>query len=203
MIFIVVSVGAWIWIVEVPRFVMRRESGENNEQSVKNEFLDVLSNSKRTLIVHDDGDDVPSSVYNDEEVLTAIKRRLDENRKLTIEILFNFNSRLKIYELAEKHDRLSIRSLNMSLDQRPEHDVHYKIADDGKYAYLSLHAPGARTESLNHINVRGHCRSSVEHYSTNTSSTLGWLPDVVYGIACPHAVLYFGGYEFGGSWCSE
>ena len=140
--YVVGSVCLWIWHVEIPQLV-HQQTGKNDDASAKEQFLAMLARATHTLIVHDDGDNMDVSVYNDQEVLDAVENRLATTKRLTIKILFNFREPLEIYALAANHDRLEISTLDLTHEQRPEHDVHYKIADGGKYAYLSLHGRGS------------------------------------------------------------
>ena len=104
-------------------------------------FMRVIEEADEQLIIHDDGDSVEGSVYNDEQVIAALDRRLGSGSRLKVSILFNNPGvQLDILELAKKHgDRLRIRYRQGG---RPAGDIHYKIADR-RMGYFSEHDEGS------------------------------------------------------------
>ena len=104
-------------------------------------FMRVLGEADERMVVHDDGDDVPGSIYNNEHVLEALERRLRDKPELKVCMLFNNPGvQLKILDLAKtRRDQLQIRYRRRG---RPVGDVHYKIADK-RMGYFSEHDEGS------------------------------------------------------------
>ena len=110
---------------------------ENDNKDAIEHFLRVLGRAERELLVHDDGDDkTHGSLYDDEDTVKAVRERLQKCPSLRIRCLLNFNTGVKMAGLTKEFDdRFQVRYLG----QRPENDVHFKIADGGQIAYLSSH----------------------------------------------------------------
>lgn len=104
-------------------------------------FMRVIEEANEQVIIHDDGDSVEESIYNNKAVVAALDRRLKDSPRLNVRILFNSPGvQLDILELAKKHgDRVRIRYRK---DGRPVGDIHYKIADR-RMGYFSEHDEGS------------------------------------------------------------
>ena len=111
----------------------------NDNPTAIEQFNDVLRQADSELLIHDDGDQVSGTVYNDDRTIQAVRRRLNECQKLKIRCLFNFNEDVEMAKLSSEFGtRFQVRFLH----QRSPGDVHFKIADRGKWAYLSTHLRG-------------------------------------------------------------
>ena len=108
-------------------------------------FIKVVKAAKKRLIIHDDGDNVAGTPYNDENVLEALAKRLEDYKELEVNVLFNIkDENLRIVQMAGKYDgRLRIRYKN----ERPKGDIHYKIADD-TMGYFSEHDQGSSDRKI-------------------------------------------------------
>lgn len=112
-------------------------TNDNSEAIAR--FTEALEHADCELVIHDDGDKVEGSVYDDDLIVQAIRDRLRKFPKLRIRCLLNFKANVKVTELSKEFgDRFQVRYLL----QRPVDDVHFKIADQGKWAYLSTHIQG-------------------------------------------------------------
>ena len=99
-------------------------------------FTETLGHASSELLIHDDGD---SSLYNDDLTIQEIRDRLNSSPELRIRCLLNFNEGVKVSELSDEfEERFQARYLH----QRPIDDVHFKIADGGKWAYITVHGKG-------------------------------------------------------------
>lgn len=119
---------------------IRITTGENNDDEAANMLVDLIGAAQESIIIHDDGDNTERSVYNDKRVLEAFRNRLKSKPELEIKCLFNDNDDIEFAKLTDEFKgRVSIWHSNK---KRPEHDVHYKIVDDGRIVYLSEHRHG-------------------------------------------------------------
>ena len=109
-------------------------------------FMRVLEEADEQMMIHDDGDSVDGSVYNNKKVIAALDRRLKGGSNLKVRILFNNPGvQLDILELAKKHgDRLRVRYRKGG---RPVGDIHYKIADR-RLGYFSEHDEGSTERKI-------------------------------------------------------
>ena len=109
-------------------------------------FMRVLEEANERLIVHDDGDSVDESIYNNKEVIAALDRKLSDRPELNVRILLNSPGvRLDVLKLAKKHgDQLQIRYRQGG---RPVGDIHYKIADKDM-GYFSEHEEGSPNRKI-------------------------------------------------------
>lgn len=119
------------------RFHITTVANDNLEAIAQ--FAAALSHAKSELLIHDDGDKVKGLVYDHDATIQAIRDRLNECPELQIKCLLNFNDGVKVTGLVDEFgERFRVRYLH----QRPADDVHFKIADRGKWAYLSTHRKG-------------------------------------------------------------
>lgn len=136
------AIACWGWYHRGGRIMFR----ERNSNTMALEyFVQVVNAAENRLIVHDDGDDVADTPYNDERVLDALAQRLETCHELEVKMLFNVkDENLRIVRMADKYDhRLQIRYKN----GRPTGDIHYKIADD-RIGYFSEHDQGSSDRKM-------------------------------------------------------
>ena len=124
----------WYW----DRVHVRVRTGTNDADEAAQMFIRVLNAAKETLVVHDDGDKVDGTVYEDEAVIDAVRRRLAQHEALTIKCLFNDQADLALTRKmrTEFPGQFQVWYRN---GPRPIGDIHYKIADGGTVGHLSAH----------------------------------------------------------------
>ena len=119
------------------RFNIVAVTNDNSEAVAR--FTEALGYATRELLIHDDGDEIEGSLYNDDTAIQAVADRLNERPELKIRCLLNFNESVGMAKLGDEFGkRFQVRYLH----QRPFDDVHFKIADRGKWAYISTHRKG-------------------------------------------------------------
>ena len=121
------------------------EDGVNDDSQAVSRFVEVVQHAKHELIVHDDGNDMPGTIYNDEDVIEAVDRQMAQHGDLVVKCLFNDRAQLAIVERLSRRypDRFRVEYRSWPRG-RPAFDVHYKIADGGAIGHLSHHDHGAR-----------------------------------------------------------
>lgn len=129
----------WWWYADSLK--VRVEGGGNDDEAAAQMFIRILRMAKETLAVHDDGDRGSRSIYEDDNVVQAVRRQLEAHPKLQIRCLFNDKADLNLVREieAEYPDRFTVCYRS---GPRPVGDVHYKIADDGVIGHLSSHEHG-------------------------------------------------------------
>ena len=120
------------------------EDGINDDREAVSRFVEVVRHAKHELIVHDDGNAMPGTIYNDENVIRAVDEQMTSHEKLVVKCLFNACDKLAMVErLSELYpDRFHVKYRRWRR-ARPVFDVHYKIADRGAIGHLSHHDYGA------------------------------------------------------------
>ena len=118
------------------------ERGESNDDQATAMFIDLLKQTRHNIIIHDDGDNSPGSMYNRQDVICAIKSQIEMYGNLRIKCLFNDEENLKILEIADGKYKVNFE-IWYSKDHRPNDDIHYKIVDGGRLVHLSKHEHGA------------------------------------------------------------
>ena len=127
-----------VWVAWDYSF-LRVTNVKNDSKDAIKHFLAVLGQAEHELLVHDDGDETEGTLYDDEDTVCAVRERLRTCPDLVIRCLLNFKADVRMTSLSEEYgDRFQVRYLH----QRPADDVHFKIADGGKMAYLSIHEKG-------------------------------------------------------------
>ena len=132
---IVPAIGLWWWYWDSVH--VRVQSGVNDDDAAASMLILVLKAARKTLVIHDDGNKLPETVYDNERVIDAVRSQLDENQKLRIRCLFNDRDDLELVRQlrAEYPDRFKVWYGN---GLRPDGDIHYEIAD-GVVGHLSWH----------------------------------------------------------------
>ncbi len=123
---------------------IRIVKGPNSGEKAAAKFIDVVERAERRLIIHDDGDKVQGTIYNDAPALAILEKRLEAKPELHVAILFNERHDLEVLKLKDRFGaRCQVRYRDGG---RPKGDIHYKIADDAM-GYFSEHELGGNERS--------------------------------------------------------
>lgn len=135
---IVPAIVLWWWHWDSVN--VRVQGGLNDDDTAATTFTDILRTAKRTLVIHDDGNKMAGTVYDDADVVEAVRRQLAGNQALRIRCLFNDREDLDLVRQmkSEYPDRFQVWYRK---GPRPPGDIHYKIAD-GAFGHLSSHGHG-------------------------------------------------------------
>lgn len=158
---LVIVAVAVIWVVALCiRATLRAEhlygvssfEGMNEPGVATENFIETVEHAKDLLIIHDDGNYMGGSVYNDRKAIDAVVSRMNEQKSLKVKCWFNVESETELGLVAairkEGHlgTRFEVRYRKPSalrLWRFSWFDPHYKIADDGRFGTVSRHALGA------------------------------------------------------------
>ena len=121
-------------------------SANNPDSSPKTIFVELLDAAEKEIIIHDDGNLMKDSPYEDREILDRMRSIVRSG--VAIRCLFNhYDGRLAL-----------TRELSGEVDIRVRREVsrgaHYKIADSGSLAYLSWHGFGEHHRTFRLIDCR-------------------------------------------------
>ncbi|MCY4594389.1 MAG: hypothetical protein OXC19_06255 [Bryobacterales bacterium] len=112
-------------------------SDVNTDQVAREKFLNLLGAASQSMIVYDDGNNMPDSIYHNQHVIHAVREKLDENPQFRMRCLFNSKDPSPFREALSAYDgRVAIKTRNPLL---PPMVTHFKIIDGGRKAYLSRH----------------------------------------------------------------
>ena len=139
----VIATIACLWLMASVQgdLIDDTKRGTNSDKEARDMFLKLVRAARREIIIHDDGDDSPRSIYNNDEVLAAIRDQIKDH-DIQIRCLFNDRSPgLKLLELAREYPD-SVEVSYMKGGRPPEPDTHYKVVDGGKLVHLSQHKHG-------------------------------------------------------------
>lgn len=116
--------------------------GVNDNDTAVSMFICLVNKVENEMIIHDDGDNTEDSIYNNDNAIEAVRKRLREHKDLTIKCFFNEKEEIKMVSLGKQFPgRFVVRYRQ---GERPDYDIHYKIID-GRKGYLSVHDPGGRS----------------------------------------------------------
>ena len=118
--------------------------GRNDDKQAVETFVSVVREAERSLIIHDDGNKAPGTIYDDPTVIAAMDDQMRKHKELAVKCLFNAHDELALVDQLSRRypDRFHVRYRRWPW-RRPAFDVHYKIADDGAIGHLSHHEWGA------------------------------------------------------------
>ena len=133
---IVPAIALWWWHWDSVN--VRVQSGVNDDAAAVAMLLSVVKAAKKSLVIRDDGNKLPATVYDDKSVIDAVRRQLADNGGLNIRCLFNDRDDLELVRqiTAEHPARFKVWYTD---GPRPADDIHYKIADGGAVGHLSWH----------------------------------------------------------------
>lgn len=119
---------------------VRVTRGVNDDDTAAAMFICLVNEVENEMVIHDDGDNTDDSIYNNDKAIEAVRKRLQEQEDLTIKCFFNKKEEIKMASLREQFPgRFVVRHRQ---GERPDDDIHYKIIDDGRKGYLSVHDLG-------------------------------------------------------------
>ena len=131
-----------IWVRAWDQWGVMIQDTPNSNESAGRAFMDVLREAKKTVRIHDDGNDFDASIYNQDAVVEKVLQMLSDG--IEIRCLFNQEEcrRLKMVEHScnQYPQNFLVR---VTKGGRPDDDIHGKVADDGTMAYLSRHGLGS------------------------------------------------------------
>lgn len=113
--------------------------GTNNSEFARRAFIDLLRDAENTMLICDDGNDMPESIYNSEEVIRAIQDRLAEAPDLRLLCLFSSKDDTLFTQAFADNQK----QVHMIRGAHPRRDIHFKIIDAGRRGYVSAHPYGA------------------------------------------------------------
>ena len=151
------------------QYVTSTPVGVNDDQSAKDKFLELLHEAHRLMIIYDDGDKVPESIYMDAEIARSVKEKLDRYPEFSMQCLFNVDEPDLLFREVLKNTgpRLQIK---MRDPKAPRLAIHYKIIDDGTKAYLSRHSPGASKRNFRIVDCS---KVPEKHFGYVSNAVLG------------------------------
>ena len=128
----------WYLVLSVQPDARGPEVGENDDNQAVEMFVRLVGEARRSIVIHDEGTDSPESVYNSDEVMEAVKRRIRE-RGIEVHCLFNDAEPLKLLDLAREDECRDRIRIWYARGERSKPDIHYKIVDGGKLVHVSNH----------------------------------------------------------------
>ncbi|MDD9981336.1 MAG: hypothetical protein OXU81_08280, partial [Gammaproteobacteria bacterium] len=130
-----------LWLIYGNLRVRTLFDGENDDNVAVWTFRQLIDTASQEIALHDDGDRQEGSVYDNSELIEALRCKL-RNPEFQIRAHFNNEEACDLAFdslVSEFPDQVSIVRHNVRHVGR---DVHYKIADEGAMAYLSVHEFG-------------------------------------------------------------
>ena len=63
----------------------------NSDETAESNFLTLLQDAKESMVVHDDGNKMEGSIYQNQRVIDAVRTKLSENPRFRFSCHFNFD----------------------------------------------------------------------------------------------------------------
>lgn len=132
---VVVICSIALLVLHAGKMGTRRLTGLNDPDITKRYFLLLLDRAQKNMVVYDDGNDVEDSVYSDDDVLSAIDTKFEQQPEFRMRCLFNCPVPEPLRLKFAQGSRLDARSTG--LGDRAPRDTHLKVIDNGRMAYLT------------------------------------------------------------------
>ena len=124
----------------------------NSDKTEVEHFIALLNEAKKSMVVYDDGKKMKGSIYENQEVIRAVRQKLSNNPGFRLSCYFNFDADMPFTkELGKCH---GVR-IEVGQGGQPNNDVHYKIIDGGLKAYLSRHEFASKERQYRVIDCSG------------------------------------------------
>ena len=108
----------------------------NSDKTAERNFLALLQEATESMVVYDDGNEMEGSIYQNQQVVDAVREKLSKNPGFRLSCYFNFDHAMLFTKELAQHPRVRIVTGH---GDRPDDDVHYKIIDGGLKAHISRH----------------------------------------------------------------
>lgn len=134
---------------------MKVERGLNSDDFTAAAFIGLVNEAHGMMLVCDDGNQMPGSIYQSAEVIEAVRAKLARDREFRMRCLFSSEEPTEFRQAFSDHDRVEF-----TVDQRRE--IHYKIINGGRKGYLSEHLEGERERQYTvYSRVYGRARQKI------------------------------------------
>ena len=130
----------WVVYMKAGRLsLVKAYSGENTNEQAATDFLDLIEKAQQSIEIFDDGNRMDDSIYEKEPIVNAVVEKLHRVADFHVICYFNEGRDLLFTRRLEGLDRVTIHADVNPGGDRPTDQVHYKIVDGGRFAYLSRH----------------------------------------------------------------
>ncbi len=109
----------------------------NDDDIAKQAFLTLLAEAENEMVIYDDGNDDPGSLYNDAEVIALVVARLERTPELYLSCVFNDDDDTAFKTTLRDNNQVEARPRKSNPTRE-----HYKIID-GRKGYISRHEHGS------------------------------------------------------------
>ena len=132
----------------------------NSDETAVEHFVALLDEAKTSMVVHDDGNKMEGSIYENKDVIDAVRRKLSDEPDFQLSCHFNFDDTMPF-----TRELQGVRGIKIKTGQgdRSHDDVHYKIIDGGLKVYLSRHAVASKARRYKVIDCSSVPRRSMAH----------------------------------------
>ena len=72
--------------------------GRNDDKQAVETFVSVVREAERSLIIHDDGNKAPGTIYDDPTVIEAMDDQMRKHKELAVKCLFNAHDELALVD---------------------------------------------------------------------------------------------------------
>lgn len=139
---VIVSIGLLVYASlqfyrAVELMKIRTAEGVNDHEKARVAFRDLLAEADSDMILYDDGNSMEGSIYEDQAVVDAVRRKLAENPRFEMECMFSSPDETLFRKELGNEPRVTI-----TRRKGGRSSVHYKIIDGGRKAHVSRHALG-------------------------------------------------------------
>lgn len=124
----------------------------NSDETAASNFLALLQVATESMVVYDDGNKMEGSIYQNQGVIDAVRKKLSENPGFRLSCYFNFDDNMPFTEALKEHPHVRIVTGH---GDRPSDDVHYKIIDRGLKAHVSRHELASQERRYRVIDCTG------------------------------------------------
>lgn len=127
-------------------------TNSNSDEDATAMFINLIRLAKDQIEVFDDGNKMEGSIYENQDVVDELQKKLSENSQFKARFFFNADDDLSLRQQLGDHERVEIHV--GAGKNRPDDQTHYKIIDNGLIAHLSRHAFGAGERTFEVLDCR-------------------------------------------------
>ncbi len=117
-------------------FPMKIVRGVNSDYFTATVFIALVNEARGTMLVCDDGNSMPGSIYESKRVVAAVQAKLKSDPEFRMLCMFSSQENTLFKREFKAVDQIKIEIVD------PRRTTHFKIINNGRKGYVSTHAEG-------------------------------------------------------------
>lgn len=146
-----IAAAAWTIRRAWPFLYVDADTDINTDAAAIKHFQNLLDDAEEKMAVYDDGNDMEGSLYQDEGVIEAVRRKLDEKEEsgFRMQCFFNFDDpELPFRKAFEGDDRVALWVIAAVMSGKIKRELEGRVPQpSGSEAFRKCPCPQSRSDN--------------------------------------------------------